>query len=297
MEQTAEITSFAGMAWAWAVEFAPRLLAAVIIFAVGTVAAGWVSGTMDMVIKRTNAIDATVRPFLVHVVRYSIMVLVFILTLGQLGFQTTSLLAVVGAAGLAIGLALQGTLSNIAAGLMLLWLRPFEVGDYVEANNMSGTIESTGLFACVLRTYDGVRLFAPNSTLWNVPLRNLSRTEGRMVALTVKLGANSDTNAARHTIEETLKGDTRVEANPAPSTFLESYDVGGSLVGVRFWTKAINFGLVQRSILDALRDKLDTNADDNGRNIQQIQRLAPGANDMTRLVDFSQVPIRRRDNI
>src|SRR5919107_345073 len=107
--------------------------------------------------------------------RYAVLILVLVAVLGQLGVQAASLLAVLGAAGLAIGLALQGTLSNIAAGVMLLWLRPFKINDYIEVNNvpgLAGIIRQMGLFSCQLEAYDGLFLFVPNASLWNVPLRN-----------------------------------------------------------------------------------------------------------------------------
>jgi small conductance mechanosensitive channel len=115
----------ADVAWTWAAAFLPRLVAAVVILVIGTILARWVSRAVDKVSRRTTHIDPTLRPVLASMIRYAVLILVLIVALSQVGIQTASLLAVVGAAGLAIGLALQGTLSNFAAGLMLLWLRPF----------------------------------------------------------------------------------------------------------------------------------------------------------------------------
>src|SRR5690606_27681857 len=105
---------------------------------------------------RSGRVDSTLRPVLGTVARYAILIIVGVAALGQLGVQTASILAALGAAGLAIGLALQGTLSNIAAGLMLIWLRPFSVGDYIEGGNVKGTVEEIGLFQTRLRTWDGL---------------------------------------------------------------------------------------------------------------------------------------------
>ena len=132
----------------------------------------------------THRVDPTLRPVAVAAVRYGIFILIVVLLLNQLGIETTTLLTVLGAAGLAIGLALQGTLSNIAAGIMLLWLRPFTIGDYIEVNGQAGFVEETGLFSCILRTFDGARLFAPTSTVWNLrPAQPYPRAARLLIAL------------------------------------------------------------------------------------------------------------------
>jgi small conductance mechanosensitive channel len=149
---------YTAMVWSWSANLLPHLLTATIILVVGYLL-------------------ATVQPVIAAVVRHSILAVAVVAALGNLGVQTASLLAVLGAAGLAIGLALQGTLTNIAAGIMLLWLRPFHVGDYIEvpSNNISGTVKEIGLFACQLENFDGIFVFAPNGAVWNTALRNYSR--------------------------------------------------------------------------------------------------------------------------
>ena len=282
---TTKLGDLPSTAWAWAIEFGPRVLAATIILVAGFAVARWLARTLDTVMVRTHRVDATVRPFVTASAHYAIVVLVLILALGQLGFQTTSLLAVLGAAGLAIGLALQGTLSNIAAGIMLLWLRPFEVGDYIEVNTINGTVEETGLFSCVLRTYDGVRLFAPNSTLWNFALRNHSRTEGRMIALNVTLTEGSSPDEAAQALAASLAHDERILKHPEPVLFLESYNTAGSVLSCRFWTRPQDFGAVQRSIVSDLQRQFG-HAGIAASGIALINRLVPAPTDMTRLVDF-----------
>lgn len=147
------------------------------------------------------------------------LILVFITVLGQFGVQTASIIAALGAAGLAIGLALQGTLQNIAAGIMLLILRPFRVGEYIEATNVKGYIKEIGLFATEMRTADGLYLMAPNSTLWNTPIINHSREPDRRQQLSVAMGEKIDINLARKTILDILKADQRIKTTPAPKVF------------------------------------------------------------------------------
>ncbi len=125
-----QLSAFAAMMWAWALTFIPRLGGAILLLAIGLLVAGWAGSAIRRGLQRTERVDRTTIPVAAAVVRYGIIILVVVAALGQPGVQTTSLLAVLGAAGLAIGLALQGTLSNIATGIMLLWLRPFNVGDY-----------------------------------------------------------------------------------------------------------------------------------------------------------------------
>ena len=189
----------AEVAWTWAAAFLPRLVAAVLILVIGTIVARWVSRAVYNISQRTTHIDPTLRPVLASMIRYAVLILVLIVALGQGGIQTASLLAVVGAAGLAIGLALQGALSNFAGGLMLLWLRPFRIGDFIEVGAIAGTVREMGLFACHLETFDGMFLFAPNSAIWNTPLKNHTRNAGRLVSIDVTVASNADIDRARAT--------------------------------------------------------------------------------------------------
>src|SRR5205085_9854665 len=137
-------------------------------------------------------IYATLEPIDATGVLYAILIVVYTAALGQLGLQTTSLLTVLGSAGLAIGLALQGTLTNIAAGIMLLYLRPFRAGDTIETPLVTGKVREIGLFATNMETLDGLYYFVPNSALWNVPLKNQTRNTRRLVTLTLSVSYSAD---------------------------------------------------------------------------------------------------------
>ena len=154
------------------VSYSFSAIGAVILLVVGYIIAGLAERSIFAGLGHIHGFDATLRHFFSKIARYAILILVVIMVLGQFGVQTASIIAAIGAIGLAIGLALQGTLQNIAAGIMLLALRPFRIGEYVEVGAISGTIEEIGLFATRLRTVDGVYVLAPNSTLWNQPVRN-----------------------------------------------------------------------------------------------------------------------------
>ncbi|MEO0730397.1 MAG: mechanosensitive ion channel domain-containing protein, partial [Pseudomonadota bacterium] len=161
----------------------PNLIAATLIIVVGLFAARWAGRTAARLLVRRTRVDETMRTVVRTVVGYGLSLIVMIAALGQLGVQTTSLIAALGAAGLAIGLALQRTLSNIAAGFMLLWLNPFKLGDYIETQDVAGTVEEVGLFATELKTWDGIFEFVPNSELWNAKITNYSRLGKRLIEL------------------------------------------------------------------------------------------------------------------
>ena len=192
--------SLSDFAWTSAEFFLPHLAVALVILVGGSFAAKWAARTVSAALARTGHVDETARPALAAAARYGVLILAFVAALSQIGVQTASLLAALGAAGLAIGLALQGTLANIAAGIMLLWLRPFQVGDYIEivsATPFAGTVKEIGLFACTLETYEGLFVFAPNSAIWTFPLRNHSRTAGRLVSFNVGFAPGADMERAR----------------------------------------------------------------------------------------------------
>ena len=189
------LDAFAITIWTSAAAFLPRLAAAAALLVFGALAARWACQVARKIAERSGRLDPTLEPVLASLVRYAVLILVGVAALSALGVQTASVLTVLGAAGLAVGLALQGTLSNIAAGVMLLWLRPFKVGDHVEVisgNPIGGTVKEIGLFAVLVEGDDGARLFAPNSTIWNFALRNRGGFGARPISLSLELPREAD---------------------------------------------------------------------------------------------------------
>ena len=166
MAQT-QVELFVNQLVTQAAEVLPNIIGAVLLLVAGLWFAGFAQRAALQLIQRTGKLDPTLETAFGAVIRYAIMVVVIVAVLSQLGIQTTSILAVLGAAGLAIGLAPQGTLANVAAGLMLLWLRPFKLGDYIDADGVAGTVKRIGLFSTELHSWDGIFQFVPNSQLWN----------------------------------------------------------------------------------------------------------------------------------
>jgi len=275
---------YSAMLTSWSENFFPHLLTGIIILVVGYVLAVWISKAMRKLLARSGRVDPTVQPVFAAAVRYTIPALVVVSALAQLGVQTASLLAALGAAGLAIGLALQGTLTNIAAGIMLLWLRPFHVGDYIEvpANNISGTVKEIGLFACQLENFDGIFVFAPNSSVWNAALRNYTRNSGRLISFSVTLPSSTPVEKVREILKSMMSEDPRILKEPSPAVFVDSYDSKNGLVlTCSLRTTHGQAGEVQRDVIDEARRRLDqAGIADTG----QIVRKVPADTDPSRVM-------------
>ena len=252
-----QLNAFATMAWAWALSFLPRLAAALAILVVGFFAAGWVFRLVRRLSARTTRIDATIQPILATVARYAVLILVLIAALGQLGVQTASLLTVLGAAGLAIGLALQGTLQNIAAGIMLIYLRPFRVGDYIETPTVSGTVKEIGLFVTHLDTGDGLFFFAPNSEIWNKPLKNHSRNPRRLMTIKIGVAYDSDLAEARRVLVEMAVSDSRILADPAPHAYVDTYGENAVTIALQAWAPTNVYWDVNRKLTGDAKSRLE----------------------------------------
>ncbi len=241
---------------ALAVQYGFSLLGAIILLIGGWLLAGIMSRSAYRVISRIHGIDETLASFFQNVLHYSLLILVFITVLGQFGVQTASIIAALGAAGLAVGLALQGTLQNIAAGIMLLILRPFRVGEYIETTNVKGYIKEIGLFATEMRTADGLYLMAPNSTLWNTPIINHSREPDRRQQLSVTMGEKIDIDLARKTILDILKADQRIKTTPAPKIFLDELAVDQAVLNIEYWAITTSWSDVRHDVVSKLKARL-----------------------------------------
>ena len=157
-----------------------------------------------------------------------------------------------------LGLALQGTLSNIAAGMMLLWLRPFRVGDYIETASVSGSVREIGLFVTELETFDGIFRFVPNSEIWNKPLINYTRNAARLLNISIGIRLDDDADKAVGTIRNAI-GErlTPVPSAPAPEVFIDSLADNFVFIGVRAWLPSNSYWTTHRSVVTAMKTKLD----------------------------------------
>jgi len=243
---TGEISTFLSQLSAWATVAVPNMVGALVVLVVGWWIAGRTARAITRLLAGQTRIDPTLRGITASLARYAVLVFVVIAVLGQLGVQTTSLLAALGAAGLAIGLALQGTLSNIAAGIMLLWLRPFNVGDYVEASVAAGTVRDVGLFACQLESWDGIYQFVPNAQLWNTRIINYSRLPTRLVDLQFGIDYGDDIDTGRDVLMQLATSDARVQTEPAPIVFVNELADSAVVLSLRAWTSTAEYWNVRR---------------------------------------------------
>ena len=238
-----------------AITWGMRVLSALLILIAGWVIGSWAKGR----IQKVKKLDGTLTSFLGGFAKYAILAVSLVAVLGQFGIQTASLLAVLGAAGLAIGLALQGTLSNVAAGAMLLILRPFKIGDYIEFGSTGGTVTSLGLFGAELNTPDNKYIFAPNSTIWGGEITNYTRNKQRRQDIVVGISYDSDINKAMKTIQKILDKDKRLVQTDGKQPMIVVSNMGDSSVDltVRIWTKIDDFFGVQWDLKKNIKEALD----------------------------------------
>ncbi len=257
MTETQQIRELISFTMDLTVQYGLDLLGAAVLLVAGWILAGWVKRSMLRVLGRAPKIDDTLKPFIASVVRYTILVFVLIAVLAQFGIQTTSIIALLGAAGLAVGLALQGTLQNIAAGMMLLFLRPFRIGDYVDAEGIAGTIDEIGLFTTHMRTFDGVYIEVPNQQLWNRAIKNYSRLPTRRLDLVVGISYADDIDKAQAALMDLLAKDERVLDDPAPQVMVTALADSSVNLNLRCWTEAGDYWALLFDMTKASKQRLD----------------------------------------
>ena len=240
------------------VSYSFSAIGAVILLIVGYFVAGLAERSIFAGLGHVHGFDATLRHFFSKIVRYAILALVVVMVLGQFGVQTASIIAAIGAVGLAIGLALQGTLQNIAAGIMLLALRPFRIGESVEVGPIAGTVEEIGLFAAKLRTAEGVYILAPNSTLWNQPVRNFSRNGVRRTDITLGIGSWNDIDRAQKTLLAIAGAEKRIRRDPAPIAFVAALGETTVSLTLRYWTSAADYFATQVDMTKRAKQAFDS---------------------------------------
>lgn len=233
------------------------VIGAIIILIVGWIVSGWVYRAVEKGLGKIEKFDVTLRGFFASFAKYLVLIFTGLAVLSQFGIQTASLIAVLGAAGLAIGLALQGTLSNVAAGVMLLLFRPFKVGDYVEAGGHAGTIKAISLFVTEMATPDNVQILIPNSAVWGSSVSNYSFHPQRRVDFLIGIGYGDDIGKAMTAIRAVIDADNRTLNDPEPMVVVG--ELGDSSVNliVRVWCNAGDYWGVKFDMTKAIKERLD----------------------------------------
>jgi len=237
------------LAWGW------KVVAALLIFVIGR----WVAKLVTSALRRmmgSRGLDPMLVAFLGAILYAILIVAVVIAAVGQLGIQTTPLVAVLGAAGLAVGLALQNSLGNFASGVMLVLFRPFSKGDFVEAGGTAGTVDEVGIFTTVLNTPDNRRIIVPNGQITNDTITNYSAYDTRRIDLVIGVGYDDDLKVARAEIEKVLEAHAKVLEDPAPAVML--LDLADSSVNfaVRPWVASSDYWVVRGELMEQIKDAL-----------------------------------------
>lgn len=250
LEQMTELATQLVMTWGL------RVVGAIAVLIIGRMVAGVARSGVRRVMERAKA-DATLVPFVSSLVYYLIMAFVVIAVLGLFGIPTASLIAVMGAAGLAVGLALQGTLSNFGAGVMLLVFRPFRVGDFVDVGGTMGSVKEIGIFTTTLSTPDNVQIVVPNAAIFGQTMKNYSANDTRRVDMVMGISYADDIGKAIATMKAVMDADARVLKDPAPVIAVN--ELGDSSVNlvVRPWCGKDDYWAVKWDLTRTFKEKLE----------------------------------------
>jgi small conductance mechanosensitive channel len=231
-----------------------RVVGAFVVLLLGWWAARVVFNTITRLFKRARRVDPTVALFIANGARYAVIVLTFVGVLTTFGVATASFVAVLGALGLTIGLALQGTLSQLAAGIMLVLFRPFHIGDVIETGGQVGTIQVINLFYSEIETVDGSRVVLPNGKLWGEIVRVHTRDNLRRLDLRVQMARDENIGNALAFVRDLIKSDKRVQGEPVIG--VEALNDNGFVVLAQPWVRVEDFQVVQFDLNRRLREEL-----------------------------------------
>jgi small conductance mechanosensitive channel len=235
-----------------------RIIMALVVFVVGR----WVARVIVRVIERMMKkarLDDMLTSFLGNILYTVLLLVVVIAALDQLGVQTTSLLAVFGAAGLAIGLALKDSLANFSSGVMLIIFRPFKVGDFIEAAGQSGIVEQVRIFSTLLRTGDNREVTLPNGHIYGGPIVNYSARDTRRIDLVMGIGYDDDIRKAKELIQAAIATDDRILQDPAPAVAVGELADSSVNLTVRPWVNAADYWGVRSDLLQNIKQSFDAN--------------------------------------
>lgn len=238
------------------VEFAINLVTAIAIFYIGRMVVGLLMRGLKKMMQ-AQEVDVTLQTFVANLVRMVLLTFVIIAAIGALGIQTTSFIAILGAAGLAIGLALQGSLSNFASGVLIVLFRPYKVGDFVEAAGISGVVEEVQILTTVLKTGDNKKVIVPNGQIMDSVITNYSANERRRVDMVVGVSYDDDLDKVRSTLEQLVAADDRILDDPACTIAVSALADSSVNFVVRPWVKSADYWGVMFDLTEAIKKRFD----------------------------------------
>lgn len=240
------------------IQYAVNIVAAIVIFIVGSIIAKVVSGAITRLMK-ARGVDLTVAHFLSALVRYGILAFTIIAALGRIGVQTASVIAVIGAAGLAVGLALQGSLSNFAAGVLLVLFRPFRTGEFVDLGGVSGTVKDVQIFSTTMLTADNKTIVVPNGKIIAGNIINYSREPNRRVDIIVGVAYDADIDLVKKVLGDIVAADKRIMHDQGVTIRLNEMAASSLNFVVRAWTTNANYWPVYFDLMENFKRGLDAN--------------------------------------
>lgn len=242
-----------------AISWGGKAFAALVIFLIGKWISRWITNVIVRLMKSRD-VDVTLIKFLEGIIYYALLASVVIAAAGQLGIKTTSFLAVLGAASLAIGLALKDSLANFSSGVMLILFRPFKVGDLVSIGGETGVVEAISVFSTILNTADNQRKIIPNGLISNDTITNVTANPTRRVDLIVGIGYDDDIRKAKETLENILADEDRILSDPAPTVAVSNLGASSVDLVVRPWVKTEDYW----SVYFAITEKIKLTFDEEG---------------------------------
>ncbi len=256
-QQLDNLTTYSESMLPMITEYGMNIIGALLILIAGWIVANWAAKKVQKKSADAEKIDNTFVPVLAQTTRVFIIIVTVLAVLGQFGVETTSIIAVLGAAGLAVGLALQGTLSNIAAGVMLLMLRPFKVGDVVNIGETLGVVDAIGLFVTEMHSFDNIGISMPNSRVWGNEIKNLTQFETRRVDMEFGIGYGDDMDKAMKLIKQVLDEDERILKEPEPLIAIGNLGDSSVDIRVRPWTETSNVWPLYYDITKKVKETFD----------------------------------------
>jgi small conductance mechanosensitive channel len=233
-----------------------NIVSAIAIFVIGK----WVAGRIVALVKRAllkSHMDVTLATFLANILNTLFVAFVAIAAISKLGVETSSLAAIFAAAGLAIGLAWQGSLSNLAAGVMIIVFRPFKVGDFIEAGGISGTVEEVSIFTTIMKTADNKEIFVPNGAITNGNITNYSARSTRRIDIIYSVGYHQNIQRAKEVLCDIIAADDRILPEPAPLVAISELKDNAVLFAVRPWVKTTEYWDVYYSLNETVKARFD----------------------------------------
>lgn len=234
-----------------------RIVGAIAILVIGWIIAGWARRLVVRSLSKVEKMDETVARFLASTVRYGVIAFTVLAVLSQFGVETTSFIAILGALGLAIGLSLQGTLSHVASGFMLLIFRPFKIGDFVDAGGITGTVKDINLFTTELATGDNIQILIPNGQVWGAAIYNYSYNATRRVDLVLGIGYDDNIDQAMTAARSVIDTDSRIHKDPEPFIVVSELADSSVNLTIRVWVNAGDYWGVKFALTKAFKERLD----------------------------------------